>query len=917
MFHHFLHQSVDIQNPTLKLFQDTTLFGVDNLNPLLTINGVTAAPMFRYKGGDASAGGWNAWGYGSALALQAPSSVTGNVPTYNQGSPLLGPNDDSVKFNEGSYFNCSDNTVGDVATEDIVIEIVFKSVLSYATYHLCSKYIGSAKGWSIYKNATTNPLAMTITDATGTATISTATSSILNNTWYHAMCFINRDEASTNGSFWYLNGVVNGVGVNCSSRAATITSTSKLAIGARSDGTLLTEDSVAYVAMWKQANWHQAGAAGPAEWANVAKERFMRMAGFWPAKAEGTSLYTFTRASIAALDKVESGVRKLYYVGANWPRLVSRNDANGNNIKGYLSEIPFYNNLYLSEDFITGWSCINIGEDANNRAVDGDMEAAGVTNWTVVAAATLTKTGTPHGGLRCLRIARSTTTNPGARQSTLLIGSKYRIIGYARSDGFASPALNGGGLRQWTGTTSTGWQAIDVTFYSCAANYFDLYSLTSTGTQYTEWDDIIVHELFPLDDFSNKIVDGYMEAAGIASWTAQNNAALTKETTTPYEGTQVLRVARNGINNPSASQNILVNGCNYRLTGWCRGDGTAVPQIWMGGVLIWVGTTSVLWQSISILGGYGSDGLVKLGSNATVNGKYVDYDYIRVSQLYSSPDKQNMAVGLIADVTDTQHGVYRQASGNFCPAWSVFAKKGDKDWLYFYFEFSWGDVARTGWCYFNLSTGVVGTKSANPDVRCPIYTYMEDWGDGWYRCVCMTIGSTANLPFKIQPALSDGDLTFAGDGTTINTYIWGAQIQYHYAAYPSAVAYMQRTAKVNSYMPVLTNVGVLKAADVLYYKGDDGNIGTRLEGAMSADFMIEGVVPNGTMPSLVNVNKDGSNATSAILKVFDTAEALQFYNGVSGSSNTVDGIIRKKALGTWSSDEISASLDGKLLEKKP
>ena len=70
--------------------------GVDNLNPSLTMNGVTVTPMYRYKGGDAGASAWAPWTYGESLALQ-----TGTAPSYNQGSPLLGTNDVAVKGNGG------------------------------------------------------------------------------------------------------------------------------------------------------------------------------------------------------------------------------------------------------------------------------------------------------------------------------------------------------------------------------------------------------------------------------------------------------------------------------------------------------------------------------------------------------------------------------------------------------------------------------------------------------------------------------------------------------------------------------------------------------------------------------------------------------------------------------------------------
>ena len=127
---------------------------------------------------------------------------------------------------------------------------------------------------------------------------------------------------------------------------------------------------------------------------------------------------------------------------------------------------------------------------------DGDMETGGVDDWTANNSATLTKeVGDPHGGTQSLRIARNGVNNPGANQGAdLTIGKWYRAQGWAKSDGNAVPALADGGAIHWTGTTSTSYQVFNVVFRALNV-LFQPQSNTTTGAEFTEWDDLTISEL--------------------------------------------------------------------------------------------------------------------------------------------------------------------------------------------------------------------------------------------------------------------------------------------------------------------------------------------------------------------------------------------------------------------------------------
>ena len=50
----------------------------------------------------------------------------GQRPCPERGTPLLAPEDDSLKFQRGKYYQATDESLGKIADEDFVIETVFR-----------------------------------------------------------------------------------------------------------------------------------------------------------------------------------------------------------------------------------------------------------------------------------------------------------------------------------------------------------------------------------------------------------------------------------------------------------------------------------------------------------------------------------------------------------------------------------------------------------------------------------------------------------------------------------------------------------------------------------------------------------------------------------------------------------------------
>lgn len=264
---------------------------------------------------------------------------------------------------------------------------------------------------------------------------------------------------------------------------------------------------------------------------------------------------------------------------------------------------------------------------AEERFVDGDMEAAGIGAWTVHNNAALTKE--VEGGNQFLRIAYNGTSTPGAYQTIMEVGKRYRLSGRARTDG--SPGLPArvseglSGTILFSGTFSiTTWEWFDVLFTATEA-IIRLWAPTSSAGA-VEFDDVSIVET------TEQLVDSDMEVTGVGEWTAGRAATLTKETTDPYEGTQVLRIARSTTVDPYAYQIVFTVDKKYRITGWARSDGSAVPNIGAGGTVLWAGTTDMGWQWFDVIWSGASPTFVLL-ANTNTGTEWVEFDSITVREV--------------------------------------------------------------------------------------------------------------------------------------------------------------------------------------------------------------------------------------------------------------------------------------------
>ena len=132
----------------------------------------------------------------------------------------------------------------------------------------------------------------------------------------------------------------------------------------------------------------------------------------------------------------------------------------------------------------------------------------------------------------------------------------------------------------------------------------------------------------------------------------------------------------------------------------------------------------------------------------------------------TAPNGANDGYSIIATAVADDHYVSESISvvDTNIYTYSAYLKKGSKSWARL-----WNTLV--GYVDFDLENGVVGTQSS-------AVGSIELFGDGWYRCsIVYTATSTGNNSHRIYTLDGDNDKVFLGDGSTINLYMFGAQLE--------------------------------------------------------------------------------------------------------------------------------------------
>ena len=156
----------------------------------------------------------------------------------------------------------------------------------------------------------------------------------------------------------------------------------------------------------------------------------------------------------------------------------------------------------------------------------------------------------------------------------------------------------------------------------------------------------------------------------------------------------------------------------------------------------------------------------------------------------TAPDGTTTAESVIAsNGANAYSGAYRATPTSTTQTISFYVKAGNKT-IAFIITSS-GAAGNNAW--FNLGTGLVGTKGANITS-----SSIQSVGNSWYRISITRPWVTGNIGVYFSD--TDNSTTCTGDGVTVTGYIWGAQFEDR----SSATAYTPTTTQpITNYIPVL------------------------------------------------------------------------------------------------------------------
>lgn len=398
--------------PTFDLQAGAT--GPNDLSDSLVVNGTSMTLVLACDAQGVSGTTWTCRdGSGNVVLSEAgtgtsPSSII-NTPFHAHDTAERG----ELYVTGGKRHDAASSTVGDLTTDDLVIEYVGKQGASNSV--ILDKGLGGTDGWRFSQSGTSS-LSFSLRTASTTTAFSGPSGHVAS--FLHGLAFVDRSEASTNGGILYVNGAA-GTGADVSARSGTLTNASTLAVGGASAGTA-NNATVISLHVWRCAACFAGGATNPAQWAPIARARAAVAWGIDPTTAAGTrGPTTLTRATTGNVDVVDGNVRHLYMTGNGAPRVARRTHSAGTVVAGLMSEPAVSNIMLQSETLGTTWTAITVGDNVLANAFAG---------------ADLTTSGDDVDG-------NNSSAEHGLRQSVTVTAATHTFSAWARSGSQTRVAL--------------------------------------------------------------------------------------------------------------------------------------------------------------------------------------------------------------------------------------------------------------------------------------------------------------------------------------------------------------------------------------------------------------------------------------------------------------------------------------------
>jgi hypothetical protein len=330
---------------------DENLPSISNMDFGMTINQLTVYPTFLYNAKDATIASWPARDFGSNISIAG----SGDDVLINQGSPLIGSDDDSVQGAGNKYFQLSDSSIYDITTEDFMFTVVVQKG-TVTSGRIIDKRGASGAGYYLTEENGSSQITLYIEDgSSNSASINSPT--LIDNAWYVLNYFVDKSGSG----ICYAN--TNAGSAAVVSSVGSMTNSENFTIFADSDGNNDGYSKIAFLGMWEKASWLNSHLQ-----VTLDKEIFHKITGSWPQAARGTETPTVcVRDTKAYLQNNEN----FHLVGEDWMRVEHTKDAYGNDFKGCHIEDGAENKCLQSEDKSTTWSKLNAGDTiSSNQTAD-------------------------------------------------------------------------------------------------------------------------------------------------------------------------------------------------------------------------------------------------------------------------------------------------------------------------------------------------------------------------------------------------------------------------------------------------------------------------------------------------------------------------------------------------------------------
>ena len=205
---------------------------------------------------------------------------------------------------------------------------------------------------------------------------------------------------------------------------------------------------------------------------------------------------------------------------------------------------------------------------------------------------------------------------------------------------------------------------------------------------------------------------------------------------------------------------------------------------------------------------------------------------------------------VVSNTANAEHNIRRSILPTATESISVFAKQAG--WKYFFYRLNLSGVWHN--TIFDLEDGVVTLNESGSEYS------IEDYGNGWYRCVLNVANRTHNL---VQFGISKHSNSHIsqGDGTS-GVFMWGAQLE--------------SGDYSTSYIPSNSGSSTTRTADVCNNAGTSATFNSE-SGVLFAE--IAALVDDGTSRR-ISLAKDVNNKVNLVLStVSNTIQAIVISSG--------------------------------------